>query len=152
MRKATKYLVVHSAATRPHMDIGVAEIRQWHQNIGYSDVGYHYVIRRDGRVEKGRDLKAIGSHVKGYNAVSVGICMVGGLDMGSKPANNYTPEQFASLKRVLLDLKTLYPHAEILGHRDLSPDKNKDGKITPDEWLKSCPCFDVREWWRSVLD
>jgi N-acetyl-anhydromuramyl-L-alanine amidase AmpD len=55
-----------------------------------------------------------------------------------------------SLVSTVQYLKGLYPSAEVLGHRDLSPDKNNDGKITPDEWLKACPCFDVREWWAAV--
>lgn len=63
--------------------------------------------------------------------------------------NNFTPAQFAALKQLLKQLKAGYPAAQILGHRDLSPDKNGDGKISPNEWLKTCPCFDVRAWLKA---
>jgi N-acetyl-anhydromuramyl-L-alanine amidase AmpD len=132
------------------MDIGVEEIRKWHQAKGWSDVGYHFVIRRSGKVEKGRIINDIGAHVVGYNAVSVGVCLVGGLNGNGRAVNNFTSEQMDALLSTVQYLKGLYPSAEVLGHRDLSPDKNKDGKITPDEWLKACPCFDVREWWAAV--
>jgi N-acetyl-anhydromuramyl-L-alanine amidase AmpD len=149
-RKDTKYIVIHCSATRPEMDIGVEEIRKWHMAKGWSDVGYHFVIRRNGKVEKGRIINDIGAHVAGYNAVSVGVCLVGGLNGNGRAVNNFTQEQMESLVSTVQYLKGLYPSAEVLGHRDLSPDKNNDGKITPDEWLKACPCFDVREWWAAV--
>jgi N-acetyl-anhydromuramyl-L-alanine amidase AmpD len=148
--KAIRYLVVHCAATPPARDIGVAEIRVMHKQRGFNDVGYHYVIRRDGRVEKGRADNVAGAHVQGFNSVSLGICLVGGVDAKGKPENNYTPAQFASLQELLLKLQAQHPRAEILGHRDLSPDKNGDGKVSPNEWLKACPCFDVRPWWARM--
>lgn len=136
-RKSTKYLVVHCAATKPTMDIGLREIRQWHRQQGWLDVGYHFVIRRDGTVEKGRDVGVVGSHVKGYNSESLGICMVGGINATGKPENNFTPEQFASLDAVLWELKeTLYPDAKIVGHHELDPGK-------------ACPSFDVQAWLKA---
>jgi N-acetylmuramoyl-L-alanine amidase len=129
------------------MDIGVNDIRKWHTAKGWIDVGYHYVIRRSGVVELGRRLHVIGSHVKGYNATSVGICLVGGLDKGSQPADNFTAGQKRSLRKLLVELSARFPGAKVVGHRDLSPDRNGDGKIDRTEWLKDCPCFDVRAWW-----
>ena len=148
--KAIRYLVVHCAATPPARDIGVAEIRVMHKQRGFNDIGYHYVIRRDGRVEKGRADTLAGAHVKGFNSVSLGICLVGGVDAKGQPENNYTPAQFAALEQLLRKLQGQHATAEILGHRDLSPDKNRDGKISPNEWLKACPCFDVRPWWAGM--
>lgn len=148
--KAIRYLVVHCAATPPSRDIGVAEIRVMHKQRGFNDVGYHYVIRRDGRVEKGRADNVAGAHVQGFNSVSLGVCLVGGVDAKGKPENNYTPAQFAALQSLMTKLQGQHPTAEILGHRDLSPDKNGDGKISSNEWLKACPCFDVRPWWVRV--
>ncbi len=144
---SVKYLVVHCAATPPSRDLGVAEIRAMHKQRGFNDVGYHYVIRRDGRVEKGRADSVVGAHVQGFNSVSLGICMVGGINAKGWSENNFTPEQFAALRQLLMTLKAKYTTAEILGHRDLSPDKNRDGKISRNEWMKDCPCFDVRDWW-----
>lgn len=144
--KPIRYLVVHCAATPPTRDIGVAEIRVMHKQRGFNDIGYHYVIRRDGRVEKGRADNVAGAHVQGFNSVSLGVCLVGGVDAKGQPDANYTPLQYEALERLLITLQRTYPTAEILGHRDLSPDKNGDGKVSPNEWLKSCPCFDVRTW------
>lgn len=150
MRKKTEYIVVHCSATRPEMDIGVQELRKWHMKKGWTDVGYHYVIRRNGTVERGRHPAAIGSHVKGYNSISVGICLIGGLDKGSQPADNFTPAQYKSLRKLVLEVMHIYRGAKLVGHRDLSPDTDGDGKVEKHEWLKDCPCFDVSDWyWRG---
>ena len=133
--KSYDWLVVHCAATPADMDIGVKEIRHWHLQRGFSDVGYHYIIRRDGTVEKGRTDTTPGAHARGYNMHSLGICMVGGSKKNSTLAeDNFTQPQFKSLQKLLTDLKVSHPDAEILGHRDLPG-------VT-----KACPSFDVREW------
>ena len=105
MRKIN-WLVIHTAATRPSMDIGVKEIRQWHKAKGWSDIGYHYVIRRDGRVEKGRPESRVGAHVAGYNRDSIGICLVGGVSENLVPENNYTEAQWKALEELLHKLAT----------------------------------------------
>ncbi len=134
-RKTTNWIAVHCSATRPSLDIGVKEIRQWHKNQGWQDIGYHYVIRRDGKVEKGRAENLVGSHVAGYNAVSVGVCLVGGVSQKDiKPENNFTKEQFASLKTLLKTLSEKYKGAKIRGHRDFP-------KVS-----KACPSFDAIVW------
>lgn len=145
-RTRTDYIVVHCSATPSTMDIGKAEIDRWHRAQGWLMIGYHRVIRRDGTIEQGRADDAIGSHVKGYNSVSIGITMVGGVDAKGQPEDNFTSAQYAALAELLIELKGKYPKAQILGHRDFSPDKNKDGKITPNEFIKACPSFDVRDW------
>ena len=146
VRKTTDLLVVHCSATRPTQDIGVREITQWHRQRGFDTVGYHYVIRRNGDVETGRPENAIGAHVIGHNANSIGVCMVGGVDAAGKPANNFTAAQFVALRGLIDQLHKRYPEARILGHRDLSPDRNGDGIITPNEFIKACPSFDVAAW------
>lgn len=80
-RKETKRIVVHCSATTPGMDIGAAEIRDWHVNENsWDDIGYHIVIRRDGTIEMGRQEGAQGAHAAGYNHDSFAICLVGGID------------------------------------------------------------------------
>ena len=145
-RETTDLIVVHCSATGPAADIGVAQITQWHKQRGFDTVGYHYVIRRNGTVETGRRESEIGAHVRGHNANSIGVCLAGGVDAKGKPENNFTPAQFSALENLLRELESRYPHARILGHRDLSPDKNGDGRITPDEFIKACPSFDVAQW------
>lgn len=144
---SVKFIAVHCSASSPKSpNIGVKEIDLMHKGRGFACVGYHFVIKRNGEIERGRPINTIGSHIVGYNSVSLGICMVGGLDERGQPINNFTPEQFASLKSLLSYLHQMHPAAIIQGHRDFSPDKNHDGKITQSEWLKACPCFDVKQW------
>jgi N-acetylmuramoyl-L-alanine amidase len=104
---------------------------------GWSDIGYHFVIRRSGGVERGRWVRVAGAHVKGYNSMSVGVCMVGGVDNDMKPEDNFTDEQWHALIDVISALKGDFPNAKIVGHRDLDSGK-------------ACPSFDVTEWVKSV--
>lgn len=135
-----KCLVVHCSATQAKANIGVKEITRMHRERGFLTVGYHYIIRRDGTVEKGREDTAIGAHAVGWNSQSLGICLVGGIDPNGKPENNFTDDQFAALAELLQRLRKAYPKASILGHRDL-PNVKKD-----------CPCFDVRAWVKETID
>lgn len=107
VRPATNLLVVHCAATKARMDIGAAEIRRWHKEKGWADIGYHYVIRRNGVLEVGRDESTVGAHAVGHNARSIGICLVGGIDEQGHAENNFTPAQFAALRRLLVRLAAL---------------------------------------------
>lgn len=145
-RRQTKYIVVHCSATPPASDIGADEIDDWHRRRGFDCIGYHAVIRRNGIIEWGRHPDAVGAAVKGHNYQSVNICLVGGLDAALNPENNFSASQMSSLRVLLATYAAAWPAAKVLGHRDLSPDQNGDGIITSDEWLKDCPCFDVRRW------
>lgn len=136
-RTRTDYIVIHCSATPPDMDIGREEIDRWHKERGFREIGYHFIIRRSGGVEKGRWVRVAGSHVKGYNSRSVAVCMVGGVDKNMKPEDNFTEAQWNALLDVVFFLKGLFPDAEIVGHRDL------DSK-------KACPSFDVTEWAKRV--
>lgn len=130
-------VVIHCADTPSTMDIGAEEIRSWHVNDnGWKDIGYHYVIRRDGTIEKGRNIETVGSHVYGHNKNSVGICLIGGKPIkGQKrDINLFTVEQLESLETLLYNLKALLQTSfKIVGHCDL------DRK-------KTCPNFNVQKW------
>lgn len=143
MRRRTDYIVIHCSATPPSSDIGADEIDTWHKARGWSGIGYHAVIRRNGEIEFGRHPDDVGAHVRGQNARSIGICMVGGVDGGGMPESNFTPEQYESLDRSIKFYSLAYPLAKVVGHRDLSPDVNGDGVISEHEWMKACPSFDV---------
>lgn len=135
-----KYLVVHCSASPPNVYVDAAVIDRWHRQRGFFKIGYHYVIKRDGVVEKGREEEEVGAHAQGYNTGSIGICLAGGVDGKNNPTNNFTHEQQQSLIDLLEKLLKRYPKAEILGHRDLAGVK------------KACPSFDVKSWWTSVTD
>ena len=139
-RLKTDYIVIHCSATRPSQDIGATDIDTWHRTRGFNGIGYHYVIRRDGTVEKGRDITVSGAHVEGYNHNSVGVCLVGGVDEEDfrVPENNFTAKQWATLEILIRDMKKKYPRAAIVGHTQLNP-------------LKACPSFDVKDWLKGKV-
>lgn len=130
MRKIN-LIVIHCADTYARMDIGVKEIREWHLAKGFNDIGYHYVIRRDGTIEAGRPLEKPGAHAAGYNSQSIGICYAGGKGDRDKPEDNRTPVQKQALHDLVNSLKQQFPQAKIVGHRDLPGVQ------------KACPCFSV---------
>ena len=137
-----KHLVVHCTATREKQHITVDQVRKWHTDKGWSDIGYHYLIYLDGTIKKGREDYKIGAHVKGFNKNSIGIAYVGGVDKDLKPKDTRTEAQKETLCELLKELKSLYLNAEIRGHRDFSKDLNNNGVIEPFEFSKACPSFD----------
>lgn len=145
-----KRIFIHCTATREGQDVDVPTIRGWHKAQGWSDIGYHFVIRLDGTIERGRDESKVGSHAKGYNTGSIALVYVGGLDKQGKAKDTRTPAQIEAMVTLVRALTAAYPNAEVLGHRDISPDTDGDGVVEPHEWLKSCPCFDVRQWWAAL--
>lgn len=144
-------IVIHCSATPAGVDYRAADIDRWHKQKGWKMIGYNYVVDLDGTVEVGRPLTMDGAHcntngVSGrpYNKHSIGICYIGGLDRNGNPADTRTPEQKKALADLVYRLINEYPIVEVIGHRDASPDKNGNGKIERNEWIKQCPCFDVR--------
>ena len=145
-------IVIHCSATRAGMDVRASDIDKWHKERGFACIGYNFVIDLDGTVEVGRPLTMDGAHcnTKGvscesYNKHSIGICYVGGLDKNGNPADTRTPEQKKALIHLVYNLIDTHPGIiEVIGHRDASPDKNGDGVISRNEWIKDCPCFDVK--------
>ena len=134
-RLETKYIVVHCSQTRPSQKIGAKEIDRWHRERGWLKIGYARVIKRYGTVEQGRDDDELQAHVKNYNHISTSVCVVGGAkeEDWQQPEDNFTGEQWESLKKVLEELVIKYPEARIVGHYEL------------DE-RKTCPNFNVREY------
>lgn len=144
-------IVIHCTASRAGQDLRAADIDKMHQERGFAMIGYNYVVDLDGTVEVGRPLTRDGAHCntaglsgKSYNKHSIGIVYVGGLDENGNPADTRTPAQKQALADLVYRLINEYPIVEVIGHRDASPDKNGDGMITRNEWIKQCPCFDVR--------
>ncbi len=156
-RLLTLHLVLHCSATRANQPVTVADIKRWHTTPvkdggrGWSDIGYHYVIERGGALRIGRQGDdTVGAHVAGFNDRTLGICLVGGLNNRTgAPEDNFTPAQMSALGALVRRLLAKYPNATVLGHRDLSPDRDDDGVVEPSEWLKACPCFDARLWART---
>ena len=136
-KRTIKELIVHCSATPEGKDYSVDTIRQWHLQRGFSDIGYHYVIYRDGSIHTGRDESIIGAHCTGHNTNSIGVCYIGGCASdGKTPKDTRTTEQKQSLVKLLKELKTKYPQASIHGHRDFSS--------------KACPSFDATKEYSSI--
>ena len=129
MRKIT-LLIVHCSAYRPDQQSSAKDIDSDHRKRGFTRIGYHYVVRRNGSIEPGRPEWMIGAHCVGHNAHSIGVCYEGGLDIRGRPADTRTEAQRRSLRKLIEQLHAAYPKALIVGHHDLNP-------------LKDCPCFDA---------
>ena len=136
-------IVLHCSATRTTQKYTFRQCKADHMRLGYKDIGYHYYITRDGQVHEGRPLWQVGAHCKGHNQHSIGICYEGGIDAAGYACDTRTKAQRYSMRALLERLTEQFPSAIIMGHRDLSPDLDHDGRIEPDEWMKQCPCFDA---------
>jgi Negative regulator of beta-lactamase expression len=145
-----KHLVVHCTATKAGQKVTVEDVDKWHKARGWRKIGYHYLIYLDGTIKAGRDENEVGAHVAGNNSTSIGICYVGGLDATGKPTDTRTENQKAALFYLMQRLKTKYPTARIVGHRDFSPDLNGNGIIEPWEYMKACPCFDAAVEYKNL--
>ena len=133
-RELTDTVAIHCSATPPTMDIGVEKIRDWHvKENGWSDVGYHFIITRNGIVQPARPEEMQGAHAPKVNHRSIGICMIGGSDANGGWSNNFTDEQWITLKALLLNLTKKYKIKKIIGHYQV------DDK-------KECPSFKVPEY------
>ena len=125
-----KRIIIHCSATKEGADFNAADIDRWHKKRGWSGIGYHYVIKLDGTIEKGRSINRWGAHTKGYNKYSYGVCYIGGLDKNGKPKDTRTDAQKESLRKLMSELKSIHKDAEISGHNEFSS--------------KACPCFNVK--------
>lgn len=136
-----KYIVVHCTATS--RAASVASILNGWKQLGWKKPGYHFLVEAKGAHHILLPVDKVSNGVKGYNSVSINLAYIGGIDKAGKPLDNITPMQRWKLQQIIDALLVHFPNAKVVGHRDLSPDTNKNGKIDPQEWLKACPCFDV---------
>lgn len=130
-------LIIHCSAVKPDQTSSASQIGEWHKKRGWKCIGYHYVIRRDGSIERGRPESMVGAHCQNHNQHSIGICYEGGLDANGKPADTRTPEQRASMRALLVELRQSYPRALIMGHNVFDPQK-------------ACPCFDAAKEYQDL--
>ena len=161
MRKITG-IILHCTATRPDFMPGattaarVDEIRRWHvDGNGWSDIGYHFVIDRDGTIAKGRPIEKDGAHVRGRNAGTIGISLFGGHGSSENDefAENFTPAQETALRGLLRDLEAKYGAVPITGHNQYAA-KACPGFYVP-KWLADLPRLDPAKkepWWFGLLD
>ena len=115
------------------MDVDVDKVTQWHKERGFDTIGYHYLIKRDGTLQEGRQQDEVGAHAVAVNGTSIGVALAGGGTSNMGWENNFAPIQFKTLKTILLKLKSEYEIEKIIGHYQV------DDK-------KECPSFDVPKW------
>lgn len=144
-----KYIVVHCTAGRETQTVN--GVMAAFKARGWKNPGYHYLIDRNGHIHNLLDESRVANGAQGYNQNGIHISWMGGVDANLKPVDNRTVVQKIMLKTLVKRMMKKYPKAKVCGHRDLSPDLNRDGKITPNEWTKACPCFDVREEYKDFL-
>ena len=143
--RSINLIVIHCSATRVDRDFTEKDLDLCHRRRGFNGPGYHFYIRKDGKIVTTRPIHRIGAHARGYNSHSIGICYEGGLDKQGRCADTRTSWQKHSMRVLVRALLQDYPGCRVCGHRDLSPDLNGDGAVTPEEWVKECPCFEAGE-------
>lgn len=135
-------IIVHCTATRADFMAGqptaakVAEVRRWHvEDRKFNDIGYHFLIDRDGTTVEGRPLEKVGAHTKGHNTGTVGISLFGGHGGAANDdfLDNFTEDQERALQQLIRKLQDDYPSiTKISGHN---------------QWAaKACPTFSVPAW------
>lgn len=135
-KRTINEIIIHCSATKEGKDYTVQDIKRWHLDRGFSDIGYHYVIYRDGSIHTGRDINVGGAHCTNHNAKSIGICYIGGLDSLGKPKDTRTEKQKEALLTLLKQLRKLYPKATIHGHYEFAN--------------KACPCFNPKKEYCNI--
>lgn len=135
MRTINK-IIIHCTATKEGQPVTVADVTRWHQARGFTTIGYHYLVGLNGEIWKGRSEEQAGAHAEGYNANSIGVCYVGGLDANMKAKDTRTAAQKSSLLELIGELKKKYPNATVHGHSEFS--------------IKACPCFDAKKEYNNI--
>ena len=132
-------IIVHCTANTATSKISLEDIRNFHvQKRGWRDIGYHFVIFADGRVEKGRPVQLAGAHCKGHNSHSIGIAYIGGILKDGTPADTRTAKQKEAIIKLIKELKQAYPGIKrVSGHRDYAN--------------KACPCFDAHAEYQRLV-
>lgn len=150
-------IVIHCSASRESKVYSFDQLIRDHKARGFETCGYHIYINRLGFIYEGRSFDTVGAHAAPHNTHSIGICYEGGLDTKGKAKDTRTDTQKEQILNQIFEVLRQVRAAggnvkkvRVVGHRDLSPDKNGDGEITPEEWIKECPCFDASEEYKDI--
>ena len=146
--RTIKYIAVHCTAGNQKQTIEA--LRAEFKRKGWKNPGYHYVVKPDGGIVQMHPDERASNGVQGYNSVTINVAYIGGIDAQGNGTDNRTEAQKKSLASLLKILKKKYPEAVIQGHRDFSPDLNKNGQIEKNEWIKLCPCFNAKEEYANL--
>lgn len=146
--RSIKRIFVHCTAGSQRQT--VADLQAEFKRKKWKRPGYHYVVQADGTITQLLDEEYVSNGVKGYNSTSIHVAYMGGIGAQGKATDNRTDAQKESLRKLLKLLKSRYPEADIMGHRDISPDKNGNGIVDSWERIKECPCFNAKEEYKDL--
>lgn len=136
-----KYIFVHCTAGNQKQT--KQDLLNEFKAKGWKNPGYHYVIFADGHIEQLLSENKVSNGVQGLNSISINVAYVGGIDSKGKAMDNRTEQQKETLIKILTELKSKYPNAIIMGHRDIWGDD-------PKNWKKQCPCFDAKTEYKDL--
>ncbi|MBA4304624.1 MAG: hypothetical protein C0424_10405 [Sphingobacteriaceae bacterium] len=146
--RTVNFITIH--CTGGPQNQSLESIRAHWRSLGWRNVGYHRLVAADGTVHELAPYSAITNGVAGHNSNNIHLSYIGGIDSRGHVADTRTSAQRAALERLVYEVHRLYPAAVIQGHRDFSPDKNRNGIIEPSEWTKACPSFSVKAWLQEI--
>lgn len=125
-----QYLTIHCAATPEGRDVKAETISGWDKQR-FGQTSYHHVVELDGTAVRTLNDNQRGAHTGGHNSGNIGVCYVGGVDAHMVPKDTRTEAQKATLRRLVGEYRTKFPHIIVRGHRDWPGVK------------KACPSFSV---------
>lgn len=143
-------LIWHCTATPAGREVSVATVRDWHRKRGWADIGYHYLVHLDGRVEPGRPLSRVGAHVSNNNRGTIGCAYVGGVDANDvkKAQDTRTPQQKAAMLRLTAELTSRFPSiVRVAGHNEYAAKACPSFRV-PDDELGNIPGFSKGRRWK----
>lgn len=143
-----KYIVIHCTGGPQNQKL--SDIQAFWAKKGWKRPGYHFMYKPDGEEIELLPVSEVANGVQNFNKDSIHLSYFGGVGPNGEIMDNRTPGQKESMEKRVRKLHISFSKAIIQGHRDFSPDKNRDGVITPDEWMKACPSFSVRQWLKEI--
>ena len=136
-RSKTDYIVLHHAEA---VKCTAQDIHSWHRANGWTGIGYHFFVRKDGTIYRGRPINVVGAHVQGMNSCSIGICAEGDYHTKEKTMPQAQKKSIIELCQYLK--KNYYPNAKIVGHREIG-DSNCPGRYYPLDEIKNMKYTEV---------
>ena len=140
MRKIER-IFVHCTAGSQRQSI--EDLKAEFRLKGWKYPGYHYVVDETGGIHQLLAIELVSNGVQGYNSSAINVAYMGGIDSHGKPIDNRTPDQKDALRSLLIELHRQYPHATIMGHRDI-------WGSNPRKWKKWCPCYDAKSEYKDI--
>jgi N-acetylmuramoyl-L-alanine amidase len=136
MRNIT-HIVIHCTATGQDAKVEAIK-RYWKEILKWKQVGYHHIIEANGKDNQLLSIAHPSNGVKGHNASIINLCYIGGVDKLGKAIDNRTPEQKATLVKLIKSYKKMFPSAIVQGHKDFP------------NVAKACPCFDAKSEYKNI--